>query len=166
MKKLVKITILIPLISLLVLIVVGIVYHLWETRFSEPTGKGRWSTTSPDGRFTVTGYLTKGLGVLIPTMPGDGGYGDGIVILRDNKTGKVLQKARVENVSNLAGLVDWMVGEPDADWRINLAILKGTDKKWEGNYVYVQYVDTWPLPDEEGKLPPPWPKFRTYPSPQ
>jgi hypothetical protein len=71
--------------------------------FRMPTGPGPWESKSPDGRFIVTGYSNKGLPVLIPTMPGDGGHGPGIVILREKQTGKILQQAKVEHIDSAGG---------------------------------------------------------------
>jgi hypothetical protein len=116
MKNPLKIVLLTPLCFLLVLILAGTALHLWVTNLM-PTGPGRWTSESPDGRFIVTGYPNKGLRSLIPTMPGDGGYGPGIIILRDKKTGEILQQAKVENLGNMGrGDVKWWIGDPDAPW--------------------------------------------------
>jgi hypothetical protein len=88
-------------------------------------------------------------------MPGDGGYGPGIIVLRDKKTGEILQQAKVENLAGIhGGYVKWMIGDPDAHWRKNMAVYNG-GKAWEGDYVRINLVDTrpWPLPSEDGKMP-------------
>jgi hypothetical protein len=101
MKRSLKIVLLTPLCLLLALILAGIGLHLWDTN-QTPTGPGRWTSESPDGRFIVTGYSNKGLRSLIPTMPGDGGgWGPGIIILRNKKTGEILQQAKVENLGGI-----------------------------------------------------------------
>jgi hypothetical protein len=152
MKKALKIT----LLTLLCLLLALICLYLWDT-YRTPSGPGRWESESPDGRFIVTGYSTKGLlAQLTPTMPGDGGFGPGIVILRDKKTGKILQQAKVENIAGIdEGYVDWMIGDPDAPWRKSWAFRKDLKDPWEGDYVDIKFVGTWPLPSVDGKLPPP-----------
>jgi hypothetical protein len=155
MKKALKIALLTPLCLLLVLILVIVCLDVWNTRF--PTGGGRWTSESPDGRFIVTGYSTKGLlAQLTPTMPGDGGFGPGIIILRDKKTGEILQQAKVENIAGIdEEYVDWMVGDPDAIWRRGWADSARLKDPWEGDYIHIKFVGTWPLPSVDGKLPPP-----------
>jgi hypothetical protein len=163
MKKAIKIV----LSILLALILVVVCLDIWATHFRMPSAeeKGIWTSESPGARFRVTGYSTKSVFTkLISTMPGDGGsFGPGIVILWDNATGKILQTAEVENVS-AHDYVKWRIGDPDAIWRKNLAMLNGLKDRWEGDYVDIMLVDTWPLPSEDGKMPLPWPKIKTYPS--
>jgi hypothetical protein len=93
----------------------------WETQYHVPSGDGLWQSTSPDGRFTVTGYLTTGLRAFLPTAPGDGSFGSGVVVLRDTQTGEILQKARTDAVSQ------------------NRA-------EWESDNVYIKFIGDWPLP--------------------
>jgi hypothetical protein len=138
--------------------------HFWSTNLT-PSGEGRWSTESPDGRFIVTGYSNKGLRAWIPTMPGNSGYGPGIIILRDKKTGEILQQAEVKNLGNMgAGNVNWMVGDPDAPWRKGWASFAKRKDPWEGDYVSIKLANvdlelvTWPLPSLDGKLPSPRPE--------
>jgi hypothetical protein len=156
MKKTLKIVLLAPLCLLLVLILVVVCLDILDTN-QTPTGPGRWTSESPDGRFIVTGYSNKGWrSILLPTMPGDGGYGPGIIILRDKKTGGILQQAKVENLGGMGrGDVDWMIGDPDAPWRKSWATRAQLKTPWEGDYVHITLVDTWPLPSVDGKLPPP-----------
>ncbi|MDR1661162.1 MAG: hypothetical protein LBR95_01850 [Azoarcus sp.] len=149
MKRTIKIVLLMPLCLLLVLIVL----HLWDTN-QTPSGPGRWRSESPDGRFIVTGHSNKGLRSWIPTMPGDGGYGPGIIILRDKKTGKILQQAKVDNLGGMGRRsVQWMMGGPDAVWRKGWPTATGAPR--EGDYVHITLVAIWPLPSLDGKLPPP-----------
>ena len=150
MRKAVKIVLLTPLCALLALILLDI----WGTEFRTPTGPGNWDTESPDGRFIVTAYSNKGFfRSLIPTMPGDGGFGPGIITLQEKKTGKVLQEAKVENLGVIdSGDVRWMMNDPGAFWRQNRATLWGLKEPWKGDYVRVKFVAIWPLPSLDGKL--------------
>jgi hypothetical protein len=91
MKKLLKIP-LVMLATLASILFLAFSWHVWETKYYVPSGKGVWQSTSLDGRFTVVGYLIKGLPGFIPTVPGNGSGGSGVIVLRDNQTGKSLQK--------------------------------------------------------------------------
>jgi hypothetical protein len=106
----------------------------------------------------VTAYSNKGLRSWIPTMPGDGGYGPGIIILRDKKTGEILRQEKVENLDGDVGYVEWWIGDPDAVWRKGWAAAAKIEGPWEGDYVCIGIIDVWPLPSVDGKLPPskPW----------
>ena len=129
--------------AFLVLFVIGFCYQIWYTEFRTPTGQGRWSSESPDGRFVVTAYSNKGFRVLIPTMPGDGGFGPGILTLREKKTGKVLQQAKVEHLGAIdSGDVRWMMNDPDAFWRQNWATRRNLKEPWKGDYVDISFVAT------------------------
>ncbi|MDR2129523.1 MAG: hypothetical protein LBP52_10750 [Burkholderiaceae bacterium] len=166
MKKALKIALLTPLCLLLALVLAVVCLDVWATHFRIPSAQEKgWQTSeSPDGRFRVTGYSTKSVFSMRMAMPGGGSdgirYGPGIVILWDNKTGKILQKARVETLVAHEN-VDWRIGEPDAVWRKNW----GTPQNpWKGDYVRVKFLDTWPLPSEDGKMPPPPPKITILPA--
>jgi hypothetical protein len=154
MKKVLKIVLLSPLYLLLALVFIGICLHLLSMNLT-PSGEGRWSSESPDGRFIVTAYSNKGLRSLIPTMPGDGGgWGPGIIILRNKKTGEILQQAKVEELGGIySNDVKWWIGDPDAVWRKGWPTATGTP--WEGDYVFITFIGIWPLPSLDGKLPPP-----------
>ena len=152
MKKFLKKMFKIILETALVLILTIVGLDIWNTQFSTPSGEGRWKSESPDGRFSVTGYSTKSLfAKLISTAPGDGGFGPGIIILRDKKTGKILQQEKIENIAD-SEYIEWWIGDPDAVWRKGWATAKGPR---EGDYVSIKFVGTWPLPSVDGKLPPP-----------
>jgi hypothetical protein len=157
MKKALKIALLTPLCLLLALVLVVVCLDVWATHFRIPSAQeeGKWASASPDGRFIMTGYLTKSLfDKLSVGGPGDGSFGPGIIILREKKTGKILQKARVDLIMEY-DKPKWLVGEPDAVWRKN----RGTPQNpWKGDYVSVGFLDAWPLPSEDGKMPPPFPK--------
>jgi hypothetical protein len=138
MKKLVKLVLMTPILILLMLILIGTSYQIWYTEFRTPSGMGQWSSKSPDGRFIVTAYSNKGLRSMIPTMPGDGSFGPGIIILRDNKTGKILQKEEIEN----------------------LAAIGKNNVEWIGDYVHIDFISPpWPLPHIDGTLPPSWREY-------
>jgi uncharacterized membrane protein YeiB len=57
MKKLLKIALTVFLILASILLLA----FSWHV----PSGEGLWQEESPDGRFTMTGYLTKGLLVCV-----------------------------------------------------------------------------------------------------
>jgi hypothetical protein len=123
MKKPLKIILVIITVFASILVVL-FSWHVWETKYYVPSGEGVWQSTSPDGRFTVVGYLTKGLLIFVPTAPGDGSSGPGVIVLKDNQTGEILQKARIDSVTALGG----------------------DEIKWDSSSVYVRYIDDWPLP--------------------
>jgi hypothetical protein len=161
MKKLFKIILITPLVLFLIIVCL----NFYSVHFDIPTmdEKGAWTSESPDGRFRVTGYSRSSLFDMGVMMPGQGGaWGKGIVILWDNKTGKMLQKTRVEEISSTGDSIKWMIGEPEAIWRKNASILTRQEAPWEGDYVSIQFVDTWPLPSEDGKMPLPYPEIKTY----
>jgi hypothetical protein len=108
--------------SLLALTAVGLL--IWHYEFHEPTGKGRWESSSPDGRFTITTYAKKGL-IPFPVMPGQGGDAPGIIVLRD-KNGQTLQKSDLELVN---GFGDSSV-------------------RWGNDSVVVVSIGEWPLPSD------------------
>jgi hypothetical protein len=102
MKKLLKIALTAFAIFASILLL-AFSWHVWETKYHVPSGEGLWQEESPDGRFVMTGYLTKGLLGFVPTAPGDGSSGSGVVVLRDNKTGQILQTIRVDSILALRG---------------------------------------------------------------
>jgi hypothetical protein len=121
MKKLLKI----PLVTLAIfasILFLAFSWHVWETKYYVPSGEGSWQEESPDGRFTMTGYLTKGLLSFVSVMPGQGSDGDGVVVLRDKQTGKIIQTARVEQVSAISG--------GGVRWRDNYVLIVGVDDEW------------------------------------
>jgi hypothetical protein len=164
MKKLFKIILITPLVLFLIIVCL----NFYSVHFDIPSinEKGAWSSESPDGRFRVTGYSRSSLFDMGVMMPGQGGaWGKGIVILWDNKTRKILQLERVENIA-ACGRIKWMIGDPDAVWRKGWAVAAQQEKPWEGDYVDISFVATWPLPSEDGHLPPLSPWERKSPSSQ
>jgi hypothetical protein len=129
-KKLLKIT-LTTFVILASILLLAVSWHIWETKYHIPSGEGVWQEESPDGRFTMTGYLTKGLLVFVAVMPGQGSDGDGVVVLRDKQTGKIIQTARAEQVDAL-------------QWG---------GIRWRDSYVIVSGVDKFPLPPPTPKKP-------------
>jgi hypothetical protein len=110
MKKSLKI----PLVTLAILVSILLLafsWHIWETEYHVPSGGGSWREESPDGRFTMTAYSTKGLLAFVPVMPGQGSDGDGVFVLRDKQTGKIIQTARVGQISAFrSGGIRWYDG--------------------------------------------------------
>jgi hypothetical protein len=129
-KKLLKIA-LIAFAILVSILLLAFSWHVWETKYHIPSGEGLWQEESPDGRFTMTGYLTKGLLVFVAVMPGQGSDGDGVVVLRDKQTGKVIQTARVEQVN----------------------ALRSGGIRWDDNDVLIVGVDIFPLPPPSPQKP-------------
>jgi len=87
-------------------------------------------STSPDGRFTVSGYRNESIfsfRLFIVMMPGQGGGGAGTVVLRDTRTGKVLRRERTDYVDS---------GTPPVDWYM------------EYNEVGMSNVGVWSLPTD------------------
>ncbi|MDR1349701.1 MAG: hypothetical protein LBJ59_02760 [Zoogloeaceae bacterium] len=159
-KKTLKIVLLTPLCLLLALILFVVCLDFYSVHFHIPSAeeKGVWTSQSPDDRFRVTAYSRSSLFDMTTMMPGQGGAsrGAGIIILWNNGTGKILQQIRAENLSTVdSSNVDWMIGDPDAPWRKSWAARARLDAPWKGDYVYIMFGDTWPLPSEDGTLPPP-----------
>jgi hypothetical protein len=130
MKKLFKIA-LIAFAIFASILLLAFSWHIWETKHHVPSGEGLWQEESPDGRFTMTGYLTKGLLVFVAVMPGQGSDGDGVVVLRDKQTGEVIQTARVEQVNGF----------------------RSGGIRWRKNYVSIVGVDKFPLPPPSPQKP-------------
>lgn len=95
MKKSLKVV----LFVLCLLIVSAAVLHVWYDRFYEPTGKGYQTFISPDGNHTIEIYLMNGL-IPLPTMPGQGGDGPGLLVLRDNQ-GRTLHKIKIDGANSI-----------------------------------------------------------------
>jgi hypothetical protein len=113
------------LLSLLALVLVLVLYDAWRLHIYVPGGEPSWESMSPDGRFSVSVYYNPG--IFYPLPPAIQPRGRlGTVVLRNIKTGKVLQRATVEGISK---------GEPQVDWYP------------ERNRVSVVSVGGWDLPD-------------------
>jgi hypothetical protein len=114
------------LIVLLAIFLIPTVWNLWALHIYTPTGEGVWQSTSPDGRFTVTGYLAPVLEIPTVVGPGDGSHGPGILVLTDNQTGQALKMLRIDSLGGLS----WGSGVTWTDTDVS----------------FVGYTDEWPLP--------------------
>jgi hypothetical protein len=121
MKKTFKMALLVLFLPVLLCI-----YHAY---FYVPVGEGIWESTSPDGQFEVVGHGKMSLRKFLPTMPGSGGDVDGVIVLRDKKTGTVLQKQNVDLV-NLVGeeSVTWIKGNMG---KVEEVVIIGVDIIWQ-----------------------------------
>jgi hypothetical protein len=108
-------------LSLLGLVLALALCDNWLIHFHTPGWEPAFASTSPDGRFTVSVYYNSGL------LP----RGNiGTVVLRDTRTGKVLQRENAESV-NAGGK------SPHVDWIPAV------------NRVSIVSVGGWDLPPEE-----------------
>jgi hypothetical protein len=130
MKKLFKITLVIFAILASILLL-AFSWHIWETEYHVPSGEGSWQEESPDGRFTMTAYSTKGLLAFVPVMPGQGSDGDGVLVLRDKQTGEIIQTVRVGQIS----------------------AFRSGGIRWDDNDVAIVGVDIFPLPPPPPQKP-------------
>ncbi|MDR2925852.1 MAG: hypothetical protein LBU76_07905 [Azoarcus sp.] len=95
----------------------------WLTYFHVPEWEPLYISDSPDGRFSVSVYSN----VPSPFFGDPWGY-RGTVVLRENKSGKVLQRER------------------------SVSVDAGTETphvRWHSDSVSVISVDVWDLPSEE-----------------
>jgi hypothetical protein len=95
MKKKCKITLFVSFVCLSMTVLV----YIWYAFCYVPTGEGIWSSTSPEGEFEVVGYAKFSLRKLLPTVPGSGGDADGIIVLREKKSSKIIQKINVDLIN-------------------------------------------------------------------
>jgi len=114
------------LIVILALFLILALWDAWIFHFHTPKWDPLWETTSPDGRFTVSVYDNQGL-ISLPPWLHPRGYA-GTVVLRENKTGKVLQQAKAS--------VDWKTRDPHIRWHP------------EFNDVEIVSVGAWDLPTD------------------
>jgi len=114
------------LLGFLGLILVFVLWDAWLIYFHTPGWEPAFSSTSPDGRFTVSVYSNVGVIRLPPGLNPRGRAGT--VVLRENKTGKVLQRAFASYVQGS--------DQPHVAWYT------------KSNSVGVVGVDTWDLPPE------------------
>jgi hypothetical protein len=121
MKKAVKI-----LLGLLGLILALVLLDRWLYYHHAPRWEPAFISVSPDERFTVSVYYNSGIFTFFPlplVRPNDG-----TVVLRENKTGKVLQR-------EIAGFVDSVT--PGVTWDTN------------SSWVSIVSIGGWDLPSEE-----------------
>jgi hypothetical protein len=98
-----------------------VLWHFWLIHFHTPGWEPEFVSTSPDGRHAVSVYHNSGLLIFDNA---------GTVVLRDTRTGKVLQREVAESVS--AG-----TETPNVTW----------DSK--SNWVAIVSIGAWDLPPEE-----------------
>ena len=118
------------LLALLGLLFALVLWDVWVVFFHTPGWRPTFVSTSPDGRFTVSGYRNESIfsfRLFIVMMPGQGGGGAGTVVLRDTRTGKVLRRERTDYVDS---------GTPPVDWYM------------EYNEVGMSNVGVWSLPTD------------------
>jgi len=113
------------LFGLLGLSLALVLLDTWLIYYHTPKWTPNWETTSPDGRYTVSVYSNSGVNIL-PEMVYSREY-IGTVVLRENKTGKVLQREPIGE-TNDKSIVEWFS---------------------ERNKVSVTSVDIWDLPPPE-----------------
>ena len=98
------------LFGFLGLILALVLCHYWLIYSFMPDSdyQPAWKRISPDGRFTVAGYGNKGLKISLFAMPGGGGAGSGAgtIILRENRTDKILNRQWVDYLPPF-DTVDW-----------------------------------------------------------
>jgi hypothetical protein len=116
------------LLGLLGLILALVLWDAWIFYVMTPNWNPVWETKSPDERFTVSVYYNPGLLPLPPWLNPRGRAGT--VILRENKTGKILKRV-------VADSVNASMRVPDVDWFP------------ESNSVGVVSIGVWDLPPEE-----------------
>ena len=116
------------LLGLFLLVFAFGLLDVWLINFHTPGWEPEFVSTSPDGRFTVSVYDNPGVLLLPPGLHPRGSAGT--VVLRENKTGKVLQRAKVS-------YVDAGSKAPDITW----------GKK--GEWVLVTSLGDWDLPPEK-----------------
>jgi hypothetical protein len=110
------------------LALVLVLWDAWLFHLHTPGWEPEFESTSPDGRFTTSVYYNPGV---LPLPPGLNPRGRaGTVVLRENKTGKVLKRENTESVN--AG-----TKTPGVTW----------DPK--GSWVVVISIGAWDLPPEE-----------------
>jgi len=98
------------LFGLLGLILALVLWDIWAFHYEIPDGEPAYASTSPDGRFTVSVYHNYGI-LPIPYWIHPRGRA-GTVVLRENKTGKVLQRVTVDymNAGTETPHVRWNAG--------------------------------------------------------
>ena len=116
------------LLGFLGLALVLVLLDTWVFYCHTPEWEPEFVSTSPDGRYSVSAYDNPGILLFLPVGLHPRGSA-GTVVLRDNRTGKVLQRANARYVN--AG-----ARTPDVDWFP------------KSNSVGVTSVDVWDLPTE------------------
>ena len=114
------------LLGLFLLVFAFGLLDVWLINFHTPGWEPEFVSTSPDGRFTVSVYDNPGVLLLPPGLHPRGSAGT--VVLRENKTGKVLQRAKVSYVDSS--------GTPHVRWSPEI------------NRVGVVSIGRWDLPTD------------------
>jgi len=94
------------LLGLVVLTLALVLWDTWEMHYEIPDWEPAFASTSPDGRFTVSVYSNVGVIRLPPGLNPRGRAGT--VVLRDNRTGKVLQRAATEQGIGMEADISWI----------------------------------------------------------
>ena len=103
------------------LILVLVLWDAWLLNFHTPDWEPAFTSTSPDGRFIVSVYDNTGIILLPPALNPRGSAGT--VVLREVKTGKVLQRAKVDYVAHGTPHIDWI---PEIN-RVSIVSVGGWD---------------------------------------
>jgi len=82
-----------------------VLWDTWEMHYEIPDWEPAFASTSADGRFTVSVYYTSGI-IPLPDWLNPR-RNNGTVVLRDNRTGKVLQRAKVDYVAHDTPHIEW-----------------------------------------------------------
>jgi hypothetical protein len=106
------------------IILVLVLVDTWLVYFHTPGWNSDMESTSPDGRYTVLAYFNTGVFFLPPFINPRGNAGT--IVLRDNETGKVLQRGRMEEV-----------------------VVDSSIVRWYPDHVSVVSVGVWNLPQED-----------------
>ena len=88
------------------LILVLVLWDVWLIHFHTPGWEPAFTSKSPDGCFTVSVYSNVGVIRLPPGLNPRGRAGT--VVLRDNRTGKVLQRAATEQGIGMEADISWI----------------------------------------------------------
>lgn len=94
------------ILALVLVFIVLNVWDAWRIYAHVPEGKPMFTSTSPNKRFTVAAYPSP---TIFPrfAMPGQGSDGPALFILRDNLTGKEMQRQHVGSLWYVYTTVDW-----------------------------------------------------------
>ena len=98
--------ILIGISELVFAFVLLFIVNTWLIQTYEPDGKPMFTSTSPSGRFAVLAYPSPTFYFYF-SLPGQGGDGPALFILKDNQTGKELQRQHVDFLWWAYTTVDW-----------------------------------------------------------
>ena len=109
------------LLGFLGLALVLVLLDAWVFYCHTPDWEPAFTSTSSDGRFIVSVYDNTGIILLPPALNPRGSAGT--VVLREVKTGKVLQRAKVDYVAHGTPHIDWI---PEIN-RVSIVSVGGWD---------------------------------------